>query len=82
MIEFFGGDIAYVNNQNSRLIQLNFSELNPKDTFNVPGDFSSASFIIVATIISKDSEVLIKNVGLNESRKRIIRCFATNGSKT
>ena len=80
MIDFFGGDIAYGNKQNSRLIELNYSELEPKDTFNVPGDFSSASFIIVATIISKDSEVLIKNVGLNESRKGLLEILTLMGA--
>ena len=38
----------------------------------VPGDISSAAFIIVSTLITKDSEVIIKNVGLNETRTGII----------
>ena len=46
----------------------------------IPGDFSSAAFIIVATIISKDSEVLIKNVGLNESRKGLIEVLVLMGA--
>ena len=80
MIEFFGGDIAYGNNQNPRLIELYHSKLEPKDTFNVPGDFSSAAFVIVGTIISKDSEVLIKNVGLNESRKGLLEILIHMGA--
>ena len=80
MIEYFGGDIAYGNNQNSRLIELNKSELELKDTFNVPGDFSSAAFVIVATIISEDSEVLIKNVGLNESRRGLLKVLTLMGA--
>ena len=34
----------------------------------VPGDLSSASFLILAGLISKDSELKIKNVGLNPTR--------------
>ena len=80
MIEFFGGEIFYGNNQNSKTIKLNYSELVPKDSFDVPGDFSSAAFIIVATIISKDSEVLIKNVGLNDSRKGLLDVLLLMGA--
>jgi 3-phosphoshikimate 1-carboxyvinyltransferase len=80
MIEFFGGDIVYGNNQNSRLIQLNHSKLEPKHSFEIPGDFSSAAFIIVAAIISKGSEILIKNVGLNESRKGLLEILLLMGA--
>ena len=80
MIEFFGGEILYENNQNSKTIQLNYSELEPKNSFDVPGDFSSAAFIIIATIVSKDSEVLIKNVGLNESRKGLLDVLLLMGA--
>lgn len=38
----------------------------------VPGDISSASFIIVGALITKGSEVLIKNVGLNSTRTGIL----------
>ena len=81
IIEFFGGKIFYGSNKIPRVIELKNSQLQPKDSFNVPGDFSSAAFIIVATIISKDSEVLIKNVGLNESRKGLIEVLVLMGAK-
>ena len=38
----------------------------------VPGDLSSASFLILAGLISKDSELKIKNVGLNPTRMGFI----------
>lgn len=38
----------------------------------IPGDFSSASFFIVAGLIVKNSEVIIKNVGLNPGRIGLI----------
>ena len=38
----------------------------------IPGDLSSASFLILAGLISKDSELKIKNVGLNPTRMGFI----------
>lgn len=37
-------------------------------TIRVPGDISSASFIIAAAVLLKGSEVVIKNVGINPTR--------------
>ena len=38
----------------------------------IPGDISSAAFLIVATLITPGSELLIKNVGLNPTRTGLI----------
>ncbi|MCK8827266.1 3-phosphoshikimate 1-carboxyvinyltransferase [Natroniella acetigena] len=38
----------------------------------VPGDISSAAFLMVAGLITADSELLIKNVGLNPTRSGVI----------
>ncbi len=62
-------------------IELKFSNLIPKNYYMVPGDFSSASFIIIATIISEDSEVLIKNVGLNKTRSGLLEVLSLMGAK-
>lgn len=40
---------------------------------HVPGDISSAAFFIAAGLIVPNSEILIKNVGLNPTRNGIIR---------
>lgn len=46
----------------------------------VPGDISSAAFFIVAGLIVPDSELLIKNVGINPTRDGIIKvCKAMGG---
>ena len=36
--------------------------------FQIPGDFSSSVFLIVACLISKNSQITIKNVGINPTR--------------
>ncbi len=45
----------------------------------VPGDISSAAYFIVAGLITPNSEVLIKNVGINETRDGIIRIVKSMG---
>ena len=52
----------------SRTICVNkASRIYPQD-IKVPGDFSSASFFILAALICPDSSIKIKNVGINETR--------------
>ena len=45
----------------------------------VPGDISSAAYFIVAALIVPGSEVLIRNVGINETRDGIIRILRQMG---
>ena len=47
--------------------------------FSIPGDISSAAFFIVLGSILKDGEILIKNVGLNETRTGIIDVIKNMG---
>ena len=50
---------------------------------HVPGDISSAAYFIAAGLIVPNSEVLIKNVGINPTRDGIIRvCQAMGGNIT
>lgn len=47
----------------------------------VPGDISSAAYFIVAGLITPDSEILIKNVGINPTRDGILKvCKAMGGN--
>ena len=45
----------------------------------VPGDISSAAFFIVAALITPNSELLIKNVGVNPSRTGVIDILRAMG---
>ena len=68
MLKSFGADIKV----DDLKINVNpVEELYSQDIY-VPGDISSAAFIIVGALITKGSEVEIKNVGLNETRTGII----------
>ncbi len=45
----------------------------------VPGDISSAAFFMVAALITPDSELLIKNVGVNPTRTGVIDILLAMG---
>ncbi|CEN79775.1 3-phosphoshikimate 1-carboxyvinyltransferase [Paraclostridium sordellii] len=69
MLNSFGANIK----SNDLNININpIEELYSIGDISVPGDISSAAFIIVAASIVKGSEVTILNVGLNETRTGIL----------
>lgn len=55
-------------------------ELQGQD-IHVPGDISSAAFFLVAALITPDSELLIRNVGVNPTRTGIIDVLRSMGGK-
>ena len=64
----FGIPVEITNSGSARTISVaGIETLKPVD-INICGDFSSASFFILAALISPDSEILIKNVGVNKTR--------------
>lgn len=46
----------------------------------VPGDLSSATFIILATLLSQDADIIIKSVGVNPTRTGIIDILKEMGA--
>lgn len=56
------------------------SRLEAKD-LNVPSDISSAAFFLVAAACLKDSEVILKNVGLNPTRRAIVDVLQMLGAE-
>jgi len=55
------------------------ARLSPSD-MTVPGDLSSAAFFIVAGLIVPDSEILIRNTGINPTRSGIITILKRMGA--
>lgn len=68
MLEYFGADISY-NGKNTKIDPER--KLRAKDII-IPGDLSSALFIIVAALLLKNSNVLIRDVGINPTRSHIL----------
>lgn len=76
MLSEFGADITCRNN--TAVIRPE-----PKLTgrkINVPGDISSAAFFIVAGLIVPNSEILLKNVGINPTRDGILKVCRQMGA--
>ena len=78
MLNSFGADIK-VNNLDINVNPI--KELYSPEEINVVGDISSAAFIIAGATIVPKSEVIIKNVGLNETRTGILEVLSNmNGN--
>lgn len=79
MLKYFGGDI--VTSNTTATVTPNPTLVGQKVT--IPGDISSAAYFIVAGLLVPNSEVLIKNVGINPTRDGIIQvCKQMGGSIT
>jgi 3-phosphoshikimate 1-carboxyvinyltransferase len=58
------------------------SKLNYPEPFhlNIPSDISSAAFFIVLTLLTDNSELIIKNISLNETRTGILSILSRMGA--
>lgn len=65
--------------ENSIVIEGDIDELD-LGTIDVPGDLSSAAFMIAAGVLVKGSRLLIKNVGLNRTRIGILNILERMGA--
>lgn len=76
MIEQFGGQIR---REGDRIIVQGGQTFQGTDVY-VPGDISSAAFFMVAAAITPNSEVVLENTGLNETRTGIIDVMKQMGA--
>ena len=74
MLEYLGADIKV----NGTTTSITKSELEAKN-IEIAGDISSASFFIVAGLITPNSDIIIKNVGLNPTRTGILEVVEKMG---
>ncbi len=81
MLRHFGATLAVTDDAaDRRVITLTGQpELESKDVI-VPGDPSSAAFPLVAALITPDSEITIKNIGLNPLRIGLIDTLREMGA--
>ncbi len=76
MLNFMGADITRINN---KIYCHPIPELYAK-RIDVPADISSAAYFIVAGCICKNSEIILKNVGINPTRTGIIDALLAMGA--
>ena len=68
MFEYFGASITYSEKETTLKETDKFISQN----IEIPGDFSSSAFFIVAALISKNSDITLKQVGMNPSRTALL----------
>ncbi|MDQ0197516.1 3-phosphoshikimate 1-carboxyvinyltransferase [Neobacillus ginsengisoli] len=76
MIRKFGGLIQ----KDQLIIKVKGGQKLKAASIHVPGDISSAAFFLVAGAIVPDSEIILKNVGLNPTRTGIIDVMKSMGA--
>ena len=80
MLKYFGADIHSEIKNNKNIIHFSPSDLSIQDkNYYVVGDFSSAAFLIVAALIAEDSEIMIRDVGINPTRAALINVLKEMG---
>lgn len=76
MLSRFGAD---VHTEDTTAVIRTASELFGQKIF-VPGDISSAAFFLAAGLITPNSEILVRNVGINPTRDGILHVFRDMGA--
>ncbi len=76
MLNFMGADIKLSGN---KIISNPVKELYGKE-IKIPGDISSAAYFMVLASICKNSEITLKNIGVNETRTGIIDVLINMGA--
>lgn len=77
MIEQFGGQIFI----NDKEIRIQGGQEFIGQNVVIPGDISSAAFWLVAGLIVPNSKIILKNVGINETRTGILDVIQAMGGK-
>lgn len=76
MLNYFGGNVKTI--ETTATVTPNPTLIGQKVT--IPGDISSAAYFIAAGLMVPNSEILIKNVGINPTRDGIIRVCKQMGA--
>jgi len=75
MLKTFGANIKINKYPNKKIITLCGQKELKASNINIPGDFSSAAFFIVAALITKGSSITLKNINLNPTRTGLLKAL-------
>ena len=80
LLRCFGAEVrSELSEEGQRVVLVGQPELTPTD-ITVPGDPSSAAFVIVAALITRDSEITVRGVGINPRRAALFECLCEMGA--
>ena len=77
MLRAFG----YPLNQHTQQISLQGGHTLVPAHIDIPGDFSSAAFLMVAALLVPGAELLLKNVGINPTRTALVDILESMGAR-
>ena len=80
MFKEFDIPIEMQNSKGNKSISLSRVDHIKPTSIDICGDFSSASFFILAALICPNSELLIKNVGINDTRIGLLHALRHMGA--
>lgn len=72
MLKFFGAELEESFTENVHRISISGDSNLIAQNFSVPSDVSSAAFFLVAASCLPDSDLTLKNVGLNPTRRAVV----------
>ena len=81
LFKYLGIPIKVIKKKNYDLIEINGKKKIKPINYNIPSDLSSSAFFIILTILSKDSELTIKNVNINPTRTGFLKILKIMGIK-
>lgn len=76
MLEFFGADVS----RQGLTVYISGNKPLRPSTVEVPGDISSAAFLMVAACLVPGSDIYIKDVGINPTRSGVITVLKEMGA--
>ncbi len=80
MLRWFGVDVEITDQSDSTTISVSgYARLKARD-LSVPGDISSAAFFIVAAAFIEGSDLRLRDVGFNRSRRAIVEVISRLGA--
>ena len=80
MFKKFGIEIDENFKNLKKIIRISPPQKLTPSNITIPGDFSSASFFIVAGLIVPNSEITLKNIGINSSRTALLKVLIDMGA--
>ena len=81
MFKKFGVPLNIQDTDDGRDIEIYSPSILKSTEIDIPGDFSSAAFFILAALIIPNSNLIIKNVGINETRIALLIAFQEMGAE-
>ena len=81
LFKFLNLPIKIKKNKKYEIIELTGQRQFSGFNYRIPGDISSSAFFIVLTLLSKNSEIKIKNININKSRTGIIEILQKMNAK-